>query len=97
MLNELVSRTFSKTCFDGRKPEPVKKIFVDPCDGVEKFCCTSTDELYRLKNWGLLKELPGGGSVIEANTKTKFFKLPYTLKNLPQKSWSREDKIWFNM
>ena len=70
---------------------------VNPCDGVEKICCSSTDDLYQLKDEGILKELPNGGSVIEVDQRSKPFKLPHTLKNLPQKSWTKRDKIWFNM
>ena len=70
---------------------------MDPCDGVENLCCSSTDDLYQLKNNGILKELPSGGSVIEVDLRSKPFKLPKTLKNLPQKSWTTKDKIWFNM
>ena len=70
---------------------------MNPCDGVEKICCSSTDDLNQLKNDGILKELPNGGSVIEVDQRSKPFKLPQTLKDLPQKSWTKRDKIWFNM
>ena len=83
--------------FSGVKPNSTNKTFTDPCDGVERLCCTSSDEIYRLKNYGILKELPTGGSVIEATSLSMPFRLPYTLKNLPYASWTTEDKIWLNM
>ena len=70
---------------------------MDPCDGVKLPCCSSTDDLHLLKNSGILKELPGGGSIIEVDSRSDPFILPKILKTLPWKSWTTKDKVWFNM
>ena len=79
---------------------PVNHTYDDPCTEhlFGKLCCESNNDLNRLKDNGLLKELPrGGGSVIIANSSSMPFLIPPYLKTRPYWLWTPEERIWLNM
>ena len=62
-----------------------------------KICCDSTNDVHRLKSHGILKELPTGGSIIEANSSSIAFRIPPSLKTTPFWFWTPEDTVWLNI
>ena len=88
---------FRNRKFNGIKLDAVEETFINPCHGIQKYCCESSEDLYRLKNRGILKELPNGGYAIEVNSQSTHFRLPSRLKNRQLSNWPKEDKVWLNM